>query len=63
MHHYILLNSDPEEHNKINRQLIGNFTTRERKIDERAGFAPPSWWKGDDFASHSGLAAAVSLKR
>lgn len=32
-------------------------------IDERAGFAPPSWWKGDDYASRSGQLAAFALRR
>lgn len=31
-------------------------------IDEQAGFAPPSWWRGDLYASRSGMAAAISMR-
>lgn len=61
VHHYILLVTDPKEHAKLNRQFVG-ASTAVPVIDKQAGFAPPSWWKGDDYASRSGIAARVTMK-
>ena len=62
VHHYILLVTDPSEHKKLNQELIGPSQI-ERKIDERAGFVPPSWWKGDKYASDSMNAARFTLTK
>lgn len=63
-HRYTLMCSDPENHERINQRLTGPLTTDPpRPVDERAGFAPPSWWKGDDYASRSGQLAALALRR
>lgn len=61
VHHYVLTIAKPEEHAKLNRQLIG-ASTAVPVIDKKAGFAPPSWWKGDEYASRSAIAARVTMK-
>lgn len=61
VHHYMLSITKPEDHANLNRQLIG-ASTAVPVTDKTAGFAPPSWWKGDDYASKSALAARVSMK-
>lgn len=43
--------------------LIGQLMTSETIVDKQAGFAPPAWWRGDDYASRSGIAAMMTLKR
>lgn len=61
VHHYLLLVSDPEQHDRLNRELIGSLASTGR-VDPVAGFAPPSWWRGDEYASRSGVVAAVSMR-
>lgn len=64
VHRHALLISRPEDHDKINKMFIGRLTAgRPPEIDARAGFAPPSWWRGDEYASKSGIYAAFALKR
>lgn len=62
VHHYLLLSVDEKEHARLNRTLIGAGEAAP-EIDERAGFAPPSWWRGDDYATKSGIAAKLTLRR
>jgi hypothetical protein len=63
VHHYILTITDSERHNELNASLIGpSRINRPSVIDEQAGFVPPAWWKGDDYASRSGMTAMMSLK-
>jgi hypothetical protein len=63
VHHYILTITNPDHHNRINQVLIGPLTSDRPLVDERAGFTPPAWWKGDEYASRSGVAAMMTLKR
>lgn len=65
-HHYVLLGAKAENHDQINQVLLGPPRIgpgRTSPVDERAGFTPPAWWKGDDYASRSGIAAALTLRR
>lgn len=63
-HRYALLNTEPENHARLNSSLIGRpRVDRPTLVDERAGFVPPSWWRGDDYASRSGVLAAATLTR
>lgn len=60
----MLLSTEPEKHNQVNSVLIGPpRIDRPSLIDEQAGFTPPSWWRGDEYASRSGLSAAVTMRR
>jgi hypothetical protein len=48
----------------VNLQLIGRpKVDRPTLVDERTGIVPPSWWRGDDYASASGQLAALTLRR
>lgn len=64
-HRYALLIADkPEDRERLNQVLLGPPRIRGVSlIDERAGFVPPAWWKGDAYASRSSLAAMMTLKR
>jgi hypothetical protein len=64
-HRFMLITAEkPEDRKRINNLLIGPLSGGgEAPVDERAGFAPPSWWKGDEYASRSGQLAALTLKR
>jgi hypothetical protein len=65
-HRYLLLvlQDKPEAQTQVNRELLGPpRVNRPTVIDERAGFVPPAWWKGDAYASRSGIAAAFTLRR
>jgi flavin-dependent dehydrogenase len=60
----MLLLAKAEDHDRLNMTLIGPpKIDRPSLIDERAGFVPPPWWKGDDYASRSGMTAMMTLKR
>lgn len=60
----MLIGMKPEDRERINQQLIGPpRVNRPSLVDERAGFVPPSWWKGDEYASKSGMLARMTLKR
>jgi len=52
-----------DKREQLARDLIGpprsEYTT---VVDERTGIVPPSWWRGDDYASRSGVAAMMTLK-
>lgn len=49
---------------RLNNELIGPpLTDRPTVVDHKTGIIPPSWWKGDAYASKSGLAAMMTLKR
>jgi hypothetical protein len=61
-HHYVLTLAKAEDHDKINKDLIGVPLTS-RPVDEQAGFTPPSWWKGDEYASRSGIVATTTMRR
>ena len=64
MHHYLLLQTEPDKHNQLNNVLIGPpRIDRPSLVDEQAGFVPPSWWKGDEYASRSGIMAAATMRR
>lgn len=64
VHRYVLIISKPEEHDKINASLTGPLNKGgAAQVDEQAGFIPPSWWKGDEYASRSGMLAAATLRR
>ena len=65
VHHFIIINAKSDEDRvRLNRMLIGPpQVDRPTVVDERTGIVPPSWWKGDDYASQSGLAAMMTLKR
>lgn len=58
------MKNKPEDHEKITNMLIGQpLIDRPTVVDEQAGFTPPAWWKGDTYASKSGMAAGVTLRR
>jgi len=60
----VLLVTDPKEHDKINESLTGpSRIDHVTQVDEKAGFTPPSWWRGDDYASRSGIMATATLRR
>lgn len=64
VHHYLLLISDPKKHEAMNRDLIGPpRIERPTLVDDVAGFVPPAWWRGDEYAANSGRVAAVTLRR
>jgi len=64
VHHYVLLVTKPEEHDKFNRELIGpRQSGLVTQVDPLAGFVPPSWWRGDEYASNSGIMAGATLRR
>lgn len=63
-HRFTLLITEPENHARLNRELVGRpRVNRPTVIDARAGFVPPSWWRGDEYASRSGVVAAFTLTR
>lgn len=62
VHFYIIRGTKPEDHQRINSIVTGPLTAH-RKVDEQVGFVPPSWWRGDDYASQASLAATMTLKR
>jgi hypothetical protein len=64
-HRYALLITDEAaDRERLNRMLLGPPRIRGTSlVDERAGFVPPAWWRGDEYASRSSLAAMMSLKR
>ena len=61
----MLLQTKPESHAGLHQQFTGPVggDRAPARVDEQAGFAPPSWWRGDDYASRSGIAAAATLRR
>lgn len=62
-HRHVLLVTDPAEHDKLNRELIGPpRITRPSTVDPHAGFTPPSWWRGDARAARGAIAAMTELK-
>lgn len=64
VHVYILKFTKSEDHEQVTSQLIGPpRITRPTLVDERTGIVPPTWWKGDAYASNSGVAAMLSMKR
>jgi hypothetical protein len=65
VHYYILMRvKDEADQERVTNVLIGPpLTERTTVVDEQVGFSPPTWWKGDDFASRSGVAASVTLRR
>lgn len=64
-HRYALMCVDTDEaRERLNRTLLGPPRIKGPSlVDERAGFVPPAWWKGDEYASRSNLAAMMALKR
>lgn len=59
-----LLTNSEDDMTKLNAALVGPpQIDRPMVVDEKAGFTPPAWWKGDEFASQSSLAAAMTLRR
>jgi hypothetical protein len=66
-HRYALLAAEDDEgRERINRVLLGPPRLGGGKtspVDEQAGFVPPAWWKGDEYASRSSVAAMMTLKR
>lgn len=59
----MLLIAKPEDHERLNQTLIGpSRIDRPTIVDERTGMVPPAWWKGDDYASRSGIAAMMTLQ-
>lgn len=66
-HRWALLSAEDDEgRERINRVLLGPPRmggTKTSPVDERAGFVPPPWWRGDEHASRSSLAAMMTLKR
>lgn len=64
--HALLLAEDEEAQERINRVLLGPPRMGGNKtspVDEQAGFVPPPWWRGDEYASRSSVAAMMTLKR
>lgn len=64
-HRFILAHAKTDEdRERLNRELLGPpSVNRPLAVDPRAGFVPPSWWKGDEYASRSGMAAVFTLTR
>lgn len=64
-HRYVLLHTEKDEdRERLNRILIGPPRVHGASlVDERAGFVPPAWWRGDEYASRSSVAAMMTLKR
>jgi hypothetical protein len=61
VHFWVLETSDPEKHKEINSQLVGPLLSMEDKPEKREW--TPSWWHGDEEASHSSILAAQSLTK
>jgi hypothetical protein len=60
----MMIGMKPEDRERLNQQLIGPpRVNRPSLVDERAGFIPPAWWKGDEYASKSAMLARMTLKR
>lgn len=64
-HGYMRLGvEDAARRQQLDRLLIGPpRITRPSTVDPRAGFTPPAWWRGDEYASRSGVAAMATLTR
>lgn len=64
-HRFLLLMTDDEQQRKRWDQLLLGppKITGTTVVDEKAGFVPPAWWRGDEYASRSSMAAMLSLKR
>lgn len=63
VHRHVLLVTDSDQHTRLNQQLIGPpRITRPSTVDPKVGFTPPTWWRGDEQASRSAI-AAMSLMR
>lgn len=59
-----MLAKTAEDAENLSRALIGPpQVDRPTVVDERTGIVPPAWWKGDDYASQSSMAAMMTLKR
>jgi len=53
-----------EDRVRVNRTLVGPpRVDRPTVVDERTGIVPPPWWRGDEYASRSSAAAALTLRR
>lgn len=66
-HRYVLLVTDPDHHDEINRELLGPLHAVRVVRDPRTGepqphVTPPSWWHGDEDATRSSLDAALALR-
>lgn len=61
IHFYIIERTKPEEHRKINDQLVGPLRTTGEIVIEKEWM--PSWWHGDEEASQSSLDATRTLTR
>lgn len=63
-HRYVLLVTDEDRHAQLNQSLIGPpRITRPSTVDPKVGFTPPSWWRGDEYASRNAVAAMSTLRR
>lgn len=61
---------EPGERSELNRRLVGPPTAHVKPRDPRTGeptTAPrgyvPAWWRGDEHATRTSLAAASALRR
>lgn len=64
-HRYMAICADDgDKVRQLNQLLIGPpRITRPSTIDPQAGFTPPAWWKGDEYASRSALVAMTTLRK
>lgn len=63
VHTYALRLTREEDRERLTAELTGPpRVVRPSLVDERAGFVPPSWWRGDEYASRSGVAAMMTMR-
>lgn len=63
--HYVLIREiqDDGERKRLNDLLTGAPEAPTKTVvDEQTGIQPPSWWRGDAYASRSAYAAASTLR-
>lgn len=59
-----MLGTDESERAGLNTRLTGPLVAQKTsQVDEKTGIRPPSWWRGDEEASRSSLAATLTLRR
>jgi hypothetical protein len=65
VHNFILLSvKEPGQAAQLETQLIGPLGAGAlSRTSDTGGITPPSWWKGDEYASRSSLLAMTTMRR
>jgi len=64
-HYWLILTTpDQEQQRELNERLTGPLSHQHRNapVQRAPGIRPPTWWKGDAYATQSSLAAASELR-